>query len=239
MPLRERWLTEHPLFLSGDARLVRAVVKMLMAAWRSSPAASLAPSYMVLADTTGLTEAEIAEHYEDLTYGWELRDERLFHVEMHALCDRLERRHGELISVMAEDMALAVQDPEHFELTAAIDEGKKHRGRRALRPSWRPSMDTLKDLAAMGITASEDVDYIVEKMRLWARSKGEKRSDWDATLLNFARNEPQSNLPTFRNRSPVVPLVPTAGSRFASLVSRGEAAVHHNENVFQRVRQGG
>lgn len=237
IPLKEQWLTESPLFLSGDARLVRAGAKMLLAAWRNSPAGSLAPSYAYLADVTGLSEAEIGAHYEHLTRGWEIRGERLFHIEMSALCERLHQRHGETISIMAEDAVLAAQSPENFELSVGPVAESKNKGKRALRPSWRPSTATLQDLAARGVSAPEDVDYLVEKMRLWARAGAVKRSDWDATLVQFADREPHTNLPSKRS-SAVVPLVGASPSRFGGIVSRGEAATHHNVGVFERVRQG-
>jgi hypothetical protein len=236
VPLKEQWITENPLFLSGDARLVRAAMKMLVAAWRGSPAGSLSPSYAYLADLTGLTEAEIGAHYEHLTRGWEIRGERLHHVEMSALCERLLQRHGETISIMAEDAVLAAQSPENFELGVGPAVESKNKGKRALRPSWRPSMDTIRDLAARGVTATEDIDFLVEKMRVWARGGAVKRADWDATLLQFADREPHTNLPS--KRSAVVPFVGMPSSRFGGMVSRGDAAVHHNTDVFQRVRHG-
>lgn len=240
MPLKEQWLTESPSFLSGNARLVRACVAMLTKAWRNDPIASLAPSFASLAAITGLTEEEVGQHFEALTTGWELREERLFHIEMEALAERLLAKHGDVLIEIAERSILATQNPEDFVLVASsTDEGTKARGKRALRPEWRPSSDCRKDLAAMGITDNQDVDYIVGIMRNWALSNGEKKVNWDATLLNFARKEPLRNFPSRRNETSVVAGMVPGATRFGGLVSKGAAATFHNEDVFSRVRQQG
>lgn len=236
MPLNEQWLAEHPLFLSGDARLVRACMRMMLRAWRSVPAGSLLPSFSALADVTGLTEREIQENYSDLTHGWELRDERLFHVELSDLCDRITRRHGEFLEQVAEDAATLIQGPEDFTLTLSAAEPSKNKGKRAFPKNFVPSQDTRRKLAVLGISTDEDVAHLVEVMSNWALSKGEKRSNWDATLMIFANSEAKANLPSFRS---AIPLVGTsAPSRFGGLLAKGDAALRHNRSAFDRVREG-
>jgi hypothetical protein len=237
MPLKEQWLTESPCFLSGDARLVRACVAMLIKAWRNEPAASLAPNLASLAAVTGLTEKEVADNFEALTTGWELREERLFHIEMEVLVERLLAKHGETLIDIAERTIVATQNPDDFQLLPSSDAESKAKGKRALRPEWRPSRDTVKTLAAMGISEQCDVDYIVAVMRDWHQSTGEKRVNWDSTLLNFARKEPQKNFPSNKATSVVAGMVP-GGTRFSGLVSKGVEATSHNVNMFTRVRQG-
>lgn len=233
IPLREQWFTENQLFLCGEPRLVRAVVHMLVAAWRGNPAGSIAPSYSVIGGITGLTEREIAEHYQALTQGWELRDERLYHIEMAALCERLYQRHEESIAMMTEDLALAAQSPETFELGVSVTESRRNAGKRALRPTWQPSQASRQTLAAKGITLDGDIKYLVEKMRNWALAKGIKRVDWDAQFLNFVDKEPLQLLPS-RQGGEGLRAVP-GGSRFGALaVSRGQAATEHNLAMFQR-----
>lgn len=238
MPLKEQWLTENPCFLSGNARLVRACVAMLTSAWRNEPAASLSPSFASLAAVTGLTEQEIAENFELLTQGWELRDERLFHIEMESLVERLLAKHGDVLIEIADRAVLATQNPEDFELLSPAEAESKGKGKRILREEWRPSPATIQTLAAMGISDKEDVDYIVSVMRDWAKSNAEKRANWDSTLLNFARKEPQRNFPTRKNAPSVVSAMVPGGTRFSGLVSKGQVATTHNEDVFSRVRQG-
>lgn len=239
MPLKEQWLTESPLFLSGDARLVRAGMAMLLKAWRNEPAASLSPSFASLAAVTSLTEQEVSDNYEALTAGWELRDERLFHSEMEALVERLLAKHGETLIEIAERAIVTAQNPDDFELIpSSSDDGTKAKGKRALRPEWRPCKATIQSLAAMGISEACDVDYIVAVMRDWHQSTGEKRLNWDSTLLNIARKEPQRNLPSRKQAPSVVAGMVPGATRFSGLVSKGQAATTHNEDVFSRVRQG-
>ena len=236
MPVAEQWIFESPLFLSDDARLVRAGMRMLAAAWRSNPAGSLSPSFAYISSVTGLSEREISDHYVALTSGWELRDERLFHVEMSALCDRLARRHGDALAAVAEDAVAACQDPESFELTAGAPEPHRNKGKRALRPNWRPSPETVKELFAKGIETPEDQEYVIQRMRNWAKSEAVRKVDWDATLLNLADRIRHWELPSKKNASPL-PLV-GASSRFPSLaVNRAEHARANNLGMFESLRQ--
>lgn len=235
MPLSEQWLFEHPAFVGGDARLVRACVRMLASAWRNAPAGSLAPSFASLSSVTGLTEAEISEHYETLTHGWELRDERLFHVGLSDLCERLAARHGEALMAVAEEAVAASQDPDSFELTAGAPVAHANKGKKILRDSWRPSPETIKELIARGIREAEDQEYVLKRMRLWAKSQAIKRADWDATLLTFADRMPHSELPSKR-LSPALPFVsPAPGGRFSGLVNKSEAARANNFSVFDSI----
>lgn len=226
VPMREHWVCESRAFLSGDARLVRACVRLLMAAWRGVPAGTVNPAYGNLSAITGLTEQELAVHYAEITDGWELRDGRLLHLEMHALCDRLQQRHADTVAHIAEDAALAMQDSSQFTLQSPVAIPHKGRGARHIPNNWAPRPETVARLEQLGFTG-ETRDVLVQTMTSWARSRNEKRADWDETLIGFALKE--------RKENPLVRGAHGAGAgRFGGLVavSRGDVATAQNIERF-------
>jgi hypothetical protein len=224
---------ESATFLSGNARLVRAGVNMLVAAWRNAPSTSILPNYTFLSQITGLTESEVHEHWTDLTQGWELRDGRLVHCEMQSLCDCMFSRHGETLTELSIHTAVIAQGPEEFVLTPPEVKTSKAKGKHKLPAGWEPNSVTLDHLAAKGYKTPEMVADLVQKMSDWASGKGEMRHDWQATLRNFASNTPvTTSISTFKDM-PFIP--PGANSRFSALGKSGVAR-EVNRSVMAAVR---
>lgn len=232
-PIDPAWILESRAFLSGNARLVRAVSLMLFYAWKATPAGSVPPDAQRLASLCSLTDAEVSEHWEDLTDGWTLRDGRLFHDAMSALCERVAARFPDLLDVMAAQAAAIVQAPEEFELTAPTVESRT-KGRRLLPRDWALTPELVLWLKAQGIDDEADQNFIAEKFKTHYQKSSEKLNDWTAAFKNFALKEDRRRLPS---ASRVVPLVAAAGvgaraSRYGSAAA-GAQSVAHNRDVLR------
>jgi len=72
MPLQAGWLAKLPAFASEDAALVRASVKLLLAAWHAQPAGTLPADEGSIAAATGLTIEQARAARAILVAGWTL-----------------------------------------------------------------------------------------------------------------------------------------------------------------------
>lgn len=203
-------------------------MRMLVAAWRNAPKASLSANYSSLGHICGLDERTLHENFEKLSFGWELRDGRLVHMGLQDFCDVMWARHGEVLGQFAVDAAAVAQAPDEFELTTQEPVATRTRGRHLMPKEWVPSQVTIKKLEAMGFTEVAQQEELASKMRNWADSSNQMKNNWDATLLIFAQREPK---PVQRGAVPYVP------SRFASLLNKGEAARSVNQSVMAQARE--
>lgn len=231
LPINPRWISEHPCFLSNEPALVRACFSMIAAAWRNFPDVSIPASYPALGHITGLSEVQIGSAFRDLAHGWELRDGRLVHVELQVLGDRMWERHAETFEQITVDAAAIMQAPEDFDLTMPEAVSSRTKGRKLLPPAWSPSTASIARLIGMGYSEQSHRDALVSKMRDWANSTDQKKTNWDATLMVFASREPR---PSFGLSS--LPGVPVGG-RFGGLINRGEAAKANNSAAMEQARQ--
>ena len=198
-PIDPCWLLESPAFTSDNPRLVRASLKLLNYAWRSVPAGSIPAAFRSIAAICELNEVEIGEHYDDLTQGWELRGERLHHVQMSALCERIAAKYSETLSDLADQASAVMQAPEEFELTPP-DMTHRNKGKRFLPDNFAITPDRKLWMSANGISTDEDQDFVFQKFVTWARGSGQKYIDWDSTFKNFALKENRFLLPSAVNR---------------------------------------
>jgi hypothetical protein len=234
-PIDPHWLTESSAFLSDDPKLVRASVRLLNAAWRGEPAGSVPADMLRLGEVCGLSAVEVGEHYEELTEGFELRNGRMHHVKMSALCARIGEKFGDVIAKLADQAAAVVQAPEEFELTAPVVEART-KGRRQIPAGFGRTPDRDKFMASKGFASDEDKDFMMEKFVLHCKSNNEMFNDWDSAFKKFAMKEDLRNIPSRKNQVPLVNHSSSFSSRAARFGGRGDEAVDVNERRMTEAR---
>lgn len=239
MPLDPSWIEQSQAFFHADARLARAYVRLLIAAWRGVPAGSIPSSQAYLAAATSLPEDFVSEHYVTLTDGFELHDDgRLYHGGIAKACARLTDNFSKEIEGYALAAAMAVQDPEQFVLGAVETRTKKPRGKTLLPKDF--GFDKHPDLrgwcAENDYPHPEQQDWVMNKFCDWAWGKGEMYKEWDAVFRNFARNQigyGRAGMPmprsVARNHGPS----PFSGLSRSAL-TRGDAAAMRNLEALER-----
>lgn len=247
VPWDPTWVLENRAFLSGDARLVRAVPKLLMYAWHAEPAASIPGDMQRIGALCGLTDAEVGQHFDDLLEGWAMRDGRYFHVAMAALSERIAAKFGDVLENLADQAAAVVQAPEEFELTPPVVESRT-KGRRLLPKDFGLTTELRAWLQANGFEGEADFNFIMEKFKTHAQKDSQKANNWDAAFKNFALKENKRYLPS-RQGDRVVPLATAAGfggraARWGAgapygSAARGEEAVNHNRDMLRGGSSGG
>ncbi len=234
VPIEPQWLMESDAFHHSDARVVRAAYLMLQSAWQSRPAGSIGSSFKAIARVCTLSEMEVGEYYDVLTAGWELRGERLCHLGMTQLCQRLVARFGEAIEQIGLQAAVVVQDPLEFELVAPEPVSRRAKGRHKFPADFCISPAMRKHMMYEGFVTEEDQNWIFKLHKSWAESSGVMRNNWESSLENFVSKEPKRNIPS-RANSEVVPLLSRTArpSRFGVA---GAASQTHNQSVMQAAR---
>lgn len=239
LPFDPSWLDEADVFHHRDGRVVAAGFAMLVAAWRSEPAGSIGASFKALSRASGLSEIEVGEHYEVLTHGWQLRDDRLYHIKLSDLCERLHERFAPALEQIALQAAVVVQAPEDFTLQAPEPEHRRTRGRTKF-PAVLPITNEIRQhMLKEGFVTQEDQDWIFTKHRDWARAEGVLRNDWAASLCSFVSKEHKRNIPSRQTASVVSPMARSGLSRQNRFGSAGFAAENHNASMMASVRERG
>lgn len=247
VPMDESWLLENRAFLSGNPRLVRAVPKLLMYAWRAQPAGSIPSDMQRIGSLCGLTDEEVGEHFDDLLAGWTIREGRYFHVGMSTLCERIASRFPEVLENLEAQAAAVVQAPEEFELAPPVVEART-KGKRLLPKDFGLTPDLRLWLQAHGFEGEDDFGFVMEKFKTHYQRSSEKMTNWDAAFKNFALKENKNYLPSRQAR--VVPLASAqpgfgrharygAGGNSYGSATRGESAVDHNRQVLGGGSRGG
>ncbi len=234
VPVEPQWLTESDAFHHSDARVVRAAYLMLQTAWQSRPAGSIGSSFKSIARACGLNETQVGEYYEVLTVGWELRGDRLHHLGMSELCERLSQRFGPALEQIALQSALLVQDPADFELSSPEPVSRRTKGRHKLPANFCISPAMRQHMISEGFVTEEDQEWIFKLHKSWAESSGVMRNNWEASLENFVSKEPKRNIPS-RIKNEVVPLLARTArpNRFGLA---GSATQTHNQGLMQAAR---
>lgn len=235
LPLDPMWLAESPAFASGDARLVRAFLRLLAHAWQATPAGSVPSAFGPLATITQLNESEVGEHHDDLFHGWTLFNGRLCFGPLTALCERISARHAEPLRAISDTAAAVVQGPDEFVLTPTAPVSAR-KGKHRLAKDWRISAEQRAWLSVNGFPDEQDHDFIAAKFSSHYHSKGEPMINWDAAFQNFALKENKSGLPSNSSRLPA--FSPAAGSRAARFGAAGQQTRQHNDSVFDRAGAG-
>lgn len=267
MPFDPAWIEQSLAFVHADARLGKAALRLIFAAWRGAPAGSVPASHAYIASATGLSEDLVSEHYVTLTDGFVLSDDgKLHHTALAKLCERMTEQYGREIESFALATAMSVQDPDAFGIGNVEAKSKRGPRGKCLMPKGF-GYDLFPDLRQFGVECGyypteHDQDWIMSKFIDFASRGGEMYKDWSAAFRTYARNERESfnrfpppdpnqtqSKGLFDSESTVYPArrpSPFEGlRRGGAQQSRGDAAASRNMEALDRVdlrtslRQGG
>src|SRR3546814_674551 len=109
--IQEDWLLMLPAYLSQDAELARAAMKMLFAAWRGTPTGSLSISSIdVLAHVAGISRDKAAENLALLEQGWERKKNGLWiFTPIVEVAQSLLASHQQAIQHLGNELVMAAQ----------------------------------------------------------------------------------------------------------------------------------
>lgn len=245
LPLDPAWIEQHPAFLHPDATLSRALVKLILAAWRGCPVGSIPSSHSYIADVTGLGVDRVAQVYTVLTDGFELRDDRrLHHIHLAKVMSDVMTAHGRLIEDFRTAWILSMQDSEQFELVGAevsSAKSKAPRGKVSLPKGFGYEMfpGLLPWVVELGYESDDQQREIMAKFIDFAGGRGEKYKAWDMAFRTYVRKEIEYG------RGPSQPhaVVRQGAGRsgFGGLVrgamSKGDRVVAHNEMALDQAEQ--
>lgn len=236
------WIEQSAAFVHPDARLGKAYLKLLLAAWRSAPAGTLPASHQYLAEVTGLPLALVDEHYTTLTDGFELVDARLRHTRLAAHLDMMVARFGKSLEEFALSTAIAAQNPEQFSLVTVEAAGTRARGKCGLPKGFGyEAHPELIDWAAKhGFPEPGDRAWVMERFIDYSLKKGSKWVSWPAAFRNWAVKDMQEfgNIPPSQVKGlPPRPAGASPFARFNGGASKGEVARDHNVDVFASLNQ--
>jgi hypothetical protein len=234
------WVEQSAAFTDADPRMPAAYIRLLLAAWRGLPAATIPASHQYIAQVTGLDVGRVGEKFEVLTEGFELlSDGRLHHAQMERLALRLGERFGADIEELSVSAAMAVQDPQRFALVAAETAGAGTRGRRSLPKGFGYEMHPqLRHWCAeQGFDASQDQQWLMDRFIDYSVARGERAKDWAAAFRSWAARElSYGRRPPGHNPGAQALLElsrPSASAAFAKLATtRGERARVNNAQAF-------
>lgn len=203
-PLEPAWIEQSAAFTHTDARLGVAYMRVLLAAWRGLPAATVPASHQYLSQVSGLPVEEVGRNYAVLTEGFELlEDGRLHHVRMERLALRLMERYGKDIEEHALSAAMVMQSPEQFSLVATETARSTTRGRQSIPRGFGYQMHPeLRQWAAQnGFPTPEDQDWVMSGFIDYSVARGERVKEWAAAFkvwaareLSFGRRPPSARL---------------------------------------------
>jgi hypothetical protein len=186
LPVSMPALMDAAFFQSNDARLVRAGLWMLEAAWRSTKPGTIPAGFDALASITRLTTAEVEKHFDLLTEGWALEDGRFHHEQLEAIALSAQERFGDELEVIAESALMACQGGEiEFELAPASAVKKKKRGKHALPADFAMDKTSSDRAFAEGYTSPELQNWLLCSFKDFAESSDRRYANWQATLRNY------------------------------------------------------
>lgn len=114
VPLQPTWLIRLPAFQSGDARIVRACINLLCAAFHSVPAGQLPKTIEAIATAAQLPLDVTRENYAVLTAGWKETKDSLAFEPMVALAERLDTGYGDALRQLQDSTVVAISAPDLF-----------------------------------------------------------------------------------------------------------------------------
>lgn len=262
MPFDPAWIEQGVAFCHPDPRMLKAAVKLLFAAWRGAPVASIPSAHSYIAEVTGLPPELIAERYVALTDGFVLREDgRLHHTFLAQICAKMTEGYGAEIDAYTVALAMVAQDPEQFSLMSveAGKAGSKLKGKTLLPKGF--GFDAHPEMRAWcfenDYPAPNQQRWVMEKFIDYAMARGDKQKDWVRTFYTYARNEisygrpapppvwPEGTNPVAGGVTGPVAPVPTGNGQsrntFAGLQrsrspmpTRGEQALDHNRSVMEQ-----
>ena len=259
MPFDPAWIEQGEAFRHPDARMLKASMKLLFAAWRGAPVASIPSSHSYIAEVTGLPPELVAERYVALTDGFVLQDDgRLHHTGLAHVCSKMQESYGAEIDGFTVSLAVVAQDPEQFSLIDGGKSSSKLKGKTLIPKGF--GLDSHPGMRAWcfenGYPAPNQQKWLMEKFIDYAVARDDKQKDWVRTFYTYARNElayrkyppdpiwPEGVLPmaggsTVPGAVTPIGIVPSrntfanlARARPSTMPSRGEQALDHNRSVM-------
>lgn len=246
-PLEPAWLEQSAAFSHADPRMEGAYMRVLLAAWRGLPAATIPSSHTYIAQVTRLPVDVVGREWGVLTEGFELDDSgRLRHVALAKLASEMQDRYGKEIQEFALAAAMAQQAPDQFSLVAVEGARGKTRGQtfcpRGFSYSMFPGLLEWSLAAPNGCKSEADTTWLMNRFHDHIADKNPKTKDWAAYFRNWATKEFSSytskGMPSRQAAGSA--LGRTAGGLgLGPATNRAEATRAHNESVFTRVASGG
>lgn len=232
------WVEQSQAFCDPDPRISAGYMRLLLAAWRGLPAATIPASHRYISQITGLDAVVVAEKFDVLTEGFQLlATGRLHHTQMEHLALRVLDRYGKEIEEYGLAAAMAQQDPERFSMVVTETARSGVRGRRSLPKGFGFQMfPDLRDwCAGHGYPTTEDQDWAMEAFIDFSQARNDQAKDWAAQFKVWAAKElsygrvPPSRRPGAQGGLDLV----RSGSVFAGMTSsRGERARVNNAAAF-------
>ncbi len=185
-------LLEREFFISDDARIVRAGLWLIEAAWRSSRPGAIPSGFEALSSITRLSEAEVTKHFDVLTQGWELREDGWLHceeIEYHA--QNIQDRFAPELETIAESLIVGTQGSGvQFDLVSEVVVKKKRKNTmRLIDKDFSMDSTTTQRAIAEGYAADAKMDWLMNEFRDYAHSKARKYADWQAACRSFLGNQ--------------------------------------------------
>jgi hypothetical protein len=246
LPINPAWIEQSAAFRHADPRIALAYVKLVIAAWRGSPAASIPAAHSYLASATGLPLDVVGQEFMTLTEGYELRDDgRLHHIQLANVLAGVVSRYGSVLDEFMLSATMSAQDPEQFALVAAEGAKPTTKGKRPLPRGFGYDMHPgLREWArSTHFPEERDQDWIMRKFLDYCASRNPSYKDWEATFRTWAEKEvvsfkavPPGVMERRQNGAPRNGLG-LQSSPFASIAARGKGDVarDHNAHVFSQV----
>jgi hypothetical protein len=235
------WIEQSAAFSDPDPRMAAAYMRLLLAAWRGLPAATVPAAHRHLAQVTGLDVATVGEKFAVLTEGFVLlADGRLHHEQMEKLAMTMLDRYGKEIEEHALAAAMALQDPERFQMVAVEGARSGAKGKRTLPRGFGFSMhpELREWCAGHGYPTPGDQDWAMEGFLNFSQARNDTAKDWAAQFKVWATKEltygrlPPSRQPGGQSALELGHPRRSAFSALASAASKGERARMNNAAVF-------
>lgn len=114
VPLQPHWLVQLPAFQSSDARIVRAGLHMLLAAFHGQPAGTLPCTPEAIATASHLSVQEVHENFKLLISGWKKSKDTISFEPMAQMAMRLSTDYGEALRQLQDSVSVAIAAPDLF-----------------------------------------------------------------------------------------------------------------------------
>lgn len=218
VPIDIAEMESAPAFGSNDANVVRAILYLLDAAWRSPKTGTVPSALDALSRITRLSPEEVEKHWETLFSGWELlEDGSLGNPRLMELGKAIEKHFPEEAKrLLAQQVLMA--NPES-------SQGIKSRKR--LYPNdFEPNETSRMAMIRAGFITPEEQAWVLNKFADFGRASRRMYADWQATFRNFV-----NSAYTHNDFAAVFGYRPgQRGNSQMSAVERLRASIHRDTN---------
>lgn len=262
VPLQPHWLVYLPAFQSDDARIVRAGITMLMAAFHGQPAGTLPCAVEAIATVTHLSVDEVKANWSTLTAGWKKLKDTLVFEPMAQMAMRLAVDYGDALRRLQDGVAVAIAAPDLFNtellptqglalqeqvagktLAKAMDMLGQTRAKRVL-PDDAQVTPEIRDIM-IGAQFTGDMHQEIWQMFVdFHQSKGTRSANWTAEFRNWLKNktfygrlDPKSATTSEPPRTNVRHSFNFGGANKSAAANRGEAAKEQASSNLDRAQR--